>query len=454
MGRPLIVAALLLCCICAAGSASAQVERDTNSRSRAGYSGVSRDVFTSGRPRGAVEAPEAKFQVSPYLEAAAISLSFSIKGHARELAESAVVPAAVEEPAALPAAEELLASLGLVEPEAEAPAVAELESTADQINRDTVETARDLHEFAEFPDEEGGTLHDPGLAEDAAGTEMADDGVEPQLDLPAFLDDEAAPGDSRPLLSAEGKGALAFDDETLAFALPDGVLAPSADPAGAGGFDLHAGVLAPDWTSVTIPRSVTELSRGNQRQRLVALTFDDGPHPEYTEQLLAILKYYDVPATFFFVGIQCVKYPQLVQQAYEDGFEIGSQTYDHFRMPNLPREEKEYQIDEYQLLIKRLTGSEPRFMRPPGGQVDDQTKSLLRERGIVLALWDVALNDTRDGKTAAEMLETAKARVRPGSVILAHDGIRATVELLPQLIEELRREGYEFVTMSELAAGL
>ncbi|MBN2080751.1 polysaccharide deacetylase family protein [bacterium] len=199
---------------------------------------------------------------------------------------------------------------------------------------------------------------------------------------------------------------------------------------------------------------ITSVSRGNSRKKQVALTFDDGPHPEFTSQLLAVLEYYDVPATFFYVGVQAQKYPHWVKMTHQAGHEIASQTYDHFRLPKLPREEKIYQIDEYQRLIEGLIGVTPRFLRPPGGQVDPETEELVAERGMVLGLWDVGLNDTRDGKTKQQMLDMAKRKIRSGSVVLAHDGIQATVDMLPELIEYLRGQGYEFVTMSELAAGM
>ncbi|MCH7472903.1 polysaccharide deacetylase family protein [bacterium] len=196
------------------------------------------------------------------------------------------------------------------------------------------------------------------------------------------------------------------------------------------------------------------ISRGNAKKTQVALTFDDGPHPEYTSQLLAVLDFYDVPATFFFVGVQAAKYPHWVKMAHQAGHEIASQTYDHFRMPKLPLEEKIYQIDEYQRLIEGLVGVTPRFLRPPGGQLDEETRELLAKRGMVTALWDVALNDTAAGKTAQELLRTTVRQVRPGSVILAHDGIQATIDTLPRLIEELRARGYEFVTLSDMAETL
>ncbi|GEM_PF-600788 len=276
---------------------------------------------------------------------------------------------------------------------------------------------------------------------------------DPGTSLDQLLSDRGgagAAGGPRPLAGPLGAAPL---ERSL-------VLAPVLD----GSADSRASAMAPlepaihSWPprmpDFEVAPRVRSLARGNTRSKQVALTFDDGPHPAFTSQLLAVLDYYDVPATFFFVGIQALKYPHWVKMTHQAGHEVASQTYDHFRMPKLPHEEKVYQIDEYQRLIEGLIGVTPRFLRPPGGQYDAETERLVSERGMVLGLWDVALNDTRDGKTAKQMLDMAKRKIRSGSVVLAHDGIQATVDMLPELIELLRAEGYEFVTMSELAAGL
>lgn len=479
MRKPLVLAAAILVFLLAAASASAQVERDVHSRERAGYTGVSRDIFTRGRTEpGEQAAPEAEFQVSPYLLTTAMVISFSVKVTARDVTRAFEIAPVMEEAAESDVA---LADASTAEPTAEEAAATELadETEAMVLARGMQETVAaeaeglessvehprttlklDGNSFGDFPDSAGGTPHDTGDAGDQPAA------VKEQVDQPDFLANDpgginavdqgasgnAGQGNTNRELSADGKGSLAFGDGT-AFALPDGDMQANLALPGDGTGAL-ANLGMPDWATIRIPSSVTTLSRGNHRKRQVALTFDDGPHPEYTGEILKILAKYNVHATFFVVGAQCVKYPQLVQQAFAEGHEIGSHSYDHFRLPNLPEDEKKYQIDEEQLLIKRLCGVEPRFLRPPGGQIDSQTKAMLKKRGIILALWDVALNDTKDGKTADEMLKTAEAKVRPGSVILAHDGIPATVELLPKLIEELRSQGYEFVTMSQLAAGL
>jgi peptidoglycan/xylan/chitin deacetylase (PgdA/CDA1 family) len=199
--------------------------------------------------------------------------------------------------------------------------------------------------------------------------------------------------------------------------------------------------------------SLTELSRGSAKHKRVALTFDDGPHPEFTSQLLAILDHYHAKGTFFIVGVQAQKYPQWVKMIHQAGHEVANHTYDHFRLPDLPAEEQAYQIDECTRLLEQLTGTTPRFLRPPGGRYDQEIARLLRQRGMVLALWDVGLNDTAEDREAADLLTTASQDIRPGSVVLGHDGIQATIDMLPRLIETLQRDGYELVTMSELAAG-
>lgn len=210
---------------------------------------------------------------------------------------------------------------------------------------------------------------------------------------------------------------------------------------------------APALPEYPIKPGLGEFSRGNPKIKQVALTFDDGPHPEFTSKILAVLAYYRVPATFFFTGLQAQKNPQWVRMAHQAGHEIGNHTYDHFRIPKLPRKEQEYQIDEYQRLIQGLTGVTPRFLRPPGGQMDKATEQLVVQRGMIVAMWDVALNDTKAGKSSRDLLKTSLKGIRPGSVILAHDGIQSTIDMLPALILTLRAEGYSFVTMSQLASG-
>ena len=195
-----------------------------------------------------------------------------------------------------------------------------------------------------------------------------------------------------------------------------------------------------------------EIRRGNPYAKEIALTFDDGPHPFYTAQLLSILRYYRVPATFFLVGVQAERYPKWVQMIHQEGHEIGCHTYDHFRLVNLPLDEQVYQIEEFTSLIERLTGNKPNLLRPPGGQYDHFTVSLMNKNGMALGLWTINTNDTALQIDAGTLYRKTLEEVQPGSIILMHDGSKVSLAALPQLIETLQRRGYAFVTMSQMMA--
>ena len=196
------------------------------------------------------------------------------------------------------------------------------------------------------------------------------------------------------------------------------------------------------------------LSRGDPQRKLVALTFDDGPNPEYTLDLLSVLSRYRIPATFFYVGKQCEKYPDLVRETYAAGNEIANHTYDHLRLPPLTHAQKEYEIDTAQKTIASLIGTQPRFFRPPGGHRDTEVEDMLASRGMVVGMWDITLNDAGSNLAPSDLLREVEDQVRPGSVILAHTGVPATVEALPAIIHNLSARGFTFVTMSEMADGL
>jgi peptidoglycan/xylan/chitin deacetylase (PgdA/CDA1 family) len=196
------------------------------------------------------------------------------------------------------------------------------------------------------------------------------------------------------------------------------------------------------------------LSRGDPTKKYVALTFDDGPKPEYTLELLALLERSRVPATFFYVGSQCKLYPDLVKDTYASGNEIGNHSWHHYRLPTLKPAEKRREIDEAQAIIAGLTGVQPRFFRPPGGHRDTETEELLDQRGMIVAMWDLSLNDADPRTKSADIVRQVEDKIRPGTVILAHSGIPATMEALPQIIHNLTARGYTFVTLSTLANGL
>ena len=193
-----------------------------------------------------------------------------------------------------------------------------------------------------------------------------------------------------------------------------------------------------------------KIIRGDIRKQRIALTFDDGPHPVYTLQLLDILRRMHTPATFFVVGKQVEKNPALVQLEVAEGHEVGNHTYDHVNLTVIPPELIGYELDECDAAIKKATGSSARFFRPPGGDYDGDVIRDASKRGYITTLWT---NDPGDFMRlpSSVILKRSLDHLENGAIILLHDGIPQTMEILPQLITEARKRGYQFVTVSQLA---
>ena len=195
----------------------------------------------------------------------------------------------------------------------------------------------------------------------------------------------------------------------------------------------------------------TEASSERKLRKLVALTYDDGPS-NATPLILDTLEKYGVKATFFVVGRDQVEYhKEALIRAYNDGMEIGSHTYDHRILSKSTQEqiwETMWKNDE---LLKEVIGFQPKIMRPTGGGINDTVRASI-DRPMIL--WNI---DTLDWKYEDKdtIVNTVKAEVHPGAIILMHDLIettgdstwQATAEIVPWLLEQ----GYEPVTVSEMA---
>ena len=200
--------------------------------------------------------------------------------------------------------------------------------------------------------------------------------------------------------------------------------------------------------NVSAEKKPTE-DTGNKK---IALTFDDGPHPRYTPQILDILAEYGIKATFFEVGENVIYYPDAARRVAAEGHEIGNHTYTHPHIKNL----NEAQLSEETSLCERaimdITGVKPRLFRPPEGVVDTAVKTWATKNGYSVVLWSV---DTRDwaGTSVEEMVKNVDDNVHSGSIILMHDYVSRrshTIEALKNIIPLLLNKGYEFVTVSEL----
>jgi peptidoglycan/xylan/chitin deacetylase (PgdA/CDA1 family) len=193
--------------------------------------------------------------------------------------------------------------------------------------------------------------------------------------------------------------------------------------------------------------------QGNAHVKEVALTFDDGPHPKFTPTLLEILKKENVKATFFVVGRMVELHPDLVKAENEAGHDIENHTFSHPKLPTLDTAQIVHEWEACNEAIKSVIGVEPKFCRPPGGEYNNLVLEAAHVCGLTPVFWTVAPKDFRY-PTSATIRERVLGKIRPGGIILFHDGIPETMAALPDIIETLRKEGYQFVTISELAKGL
>ena len=190
------------------------------------------------------------------------------------------------------------------------------------------------------------------------------------------------------------------------------------------------------------------------KEKVVALTYDDGPHPIYTPKLLDILDKYHAKATFFMVGRNMEKYPEIVKEVVRRGHVIGNHTFTHPRNIELDsRSQMVRELDECEEVIERLSGKRAYLFRPPRGLIDGTAFAIAEEEGYRTILWSVCA-DHHDAPTPELMAKRVLDRVGPGGIILAHDGRYQTrwkdVAATPLIIEALEKQGYRFVTIPEL----
>lgn len=184
--------------------------------------------------------------------------------------------------------------------------------------------------------------------------------------------------------------------------------------------------------------------------KVVALTFDDGPHGTLTPRVLDILRSNNVKGTFFMQGCNVAAHPQVVRRMVSEGHEVGNHTWNHIYLSKVSREKAEEQLQRTNDAIRNACGVIPVVMRPPGGYTNAGVASWARQRfGFTTIMWDVDTNDWRKpgpSVVAARAVNGAK----PGSIILVHDIHASTVAAIDAIVKGLKKRGYELVTVSEL----
>ncbi len=192
-----------------------------------------------------------------------------------------------------------------------------------------------------------------------------------------------------------------------------------------------------------------KLMRGDPAKRQIALTFDDGPHPDYTPKILDILKQNKIKATFFVIGMMCEKYPDLVKAELAAGHCIGNHTYHHVNITKIPIGYVATEIKACGEVVKNITGKPMHLCRPPGGDYNDKVAQVCEALGYTVVLWTDDPGDYKDpgGKV---LMERLTSRVGNGGIILVHDGVQETLDILPKFIQTMKKKGYEFVTIDQM----
>ena len=188
------------------------------------------------------------------------------------------------------------------------------------------------------------------------------------------------------------------------------------------------------------------LRKIDKNKKMVALTYDDGPSI-YTPRILKTLKENNSVATFFVVGNRVPMYSDTVKKAYGMGCEIGNHTYEHKILTRADAAGIRNQVSRTNVAVKKITGTAPIVMRPPGGAVNNMVKS---QTGMPMILWSI---DTLDWRTrnAASTKTAVLDHVKDGDIVLMHDLYEATANASTTIIPTLVERGYQLVTVSELA---
>ncbi|MCZ8515569.1 polysaccharide deacetylase family protein [Paenibacillus filicis] len=216
------------------------------------------------------------------------------------------------------------------------------------------------------------------------------------------------------------------------------------------------------WTSPGKGRAYYE-ARGEivwevaTEEKVIALTFDDGPDPEDTPQILDLLRQYGAKATFFAVGNKVERFPDLLRREVAEGHEIANHTYSHkYFGKKVSSEQIRSEIQRAEKVIYAASGRTCHLFRPPGGFYNERLVQTVTDDGYTVVLWSWH-QDTQDWNTPGvrRIVNKVVKNARNGDIVLFHDyveGKSQTVEALKEILPELKKRGFQFVTVSELLA--
>lgn len=221
----------------------------------------------------------------------------------------------------------------------------------------------------------------------------------------------------------------------------------AVDPAPVGGTPAPAPQPLP--TSVGTKDSYSRVATSLP---FIALTFDDGPHPQHTPRLLDILKQRNVKATFYVVATNAKRYPEIMRRMIAEGHEVGNHTVTHGNLAKTSEAGVRQELTAAHEAIVATTGIAPRTMRPPYGAITSAQKAWIRrDFGYPTIMWSV---DPEDWKKPGASVVTSRlvSGATPGGILLVHDIHSSTIDAMPATIDQLLGRGFQFVTVTQLIA--
>lgn len=191
--------------------------------------------------------------------------------------------------------------------------------------------------------------------------------------------------------------------------------------------------------------------KGTTEKNQIALTFDDGPHPEFTPKVLELLEKHNAKGTFFCIGKNIQKHPEVLQEIAQKGHSIGNHSFSHSPLIDFNDKRKWlqeiYKTDEE---IYKTIGKKSEFFRPPFGVTTPHLAKAIRKTQHQVIGWNVRSFDTVSHQTPEKIIKRILSKTNPGSIILLHDHLPGIIPILEQLLPELQKRNFNFVTVDEL----
>ena len=185
-----------------------------------------------------------------------------------------------------------------------------------------------------------------------------------------------------------------------------------------------------------------------KKDKCIALTYDDGPS-EHTPQLLKTMAKYDAKATFFLIGPSASEYPEVVEDLVDQGMEIANHTTNHKVLSQISSAQVKTELSDTQKRIHKITGEYPTLMRPPYAARSNSVDKIAGKQGLSVVTWDTSPIDW-ENESAKKVADIVIREASRNQIVLMHDTHKWTVDAAPRIYKELSKQGYTFVTVSEV----